>query len=125
MEQCNGIPGQHGRRKCPGESKSGRVIPRTDVLGCLQDYSEHSMVRPREAQHFAQSHTARRGNPWFGAQVSALISGSIHPSRWVPLYRLHFPLDVQARCCSYSLARGLGEAGSVVQRGGGKTESAS
>ena len=80
-----------------------------DVLGCLQDYGEQSMVRPRDTQRFAQSRTARRGSPWFGAQVSALISDSIHPSKWVPLYRFHSPLDVQACCCS--LERGWEKGG--------------
>lgn len=103
VEQCNGTQTAWQKEVSWREVWQGH--PRMDVLGCLQDYSEHGMVRPRGGTALAQSHTASRANPLFGAQVSAFISGSIHPSRWVPSTDCT-STDVQAHCCSYSQERG-------------------
>ena len=81
------------------------------------------VLRPREVQHLAQSHTARRGSTWPGAQVSAPISDSNHPSKWVTPCWFHSLLDVQA-WCSYSSegvpGEGWGVEGGVVWQGGRK-----
>lgn len=41
------------------------------------------VLRPREVPHLAQSHTARRGSPWQGAQVPTVISDLTDSSKWV------------------------------------------
>lgn len=115
MEQCNGTPGQHGRRKCPGESKSGRVIPRMDVLGCLQDYSEHGMVRPREAGTLPK--VTQQAGPTLGLEPRSLLlsqAPSTLPGGCPSTIAL--PTGCQALLLP-QLRERAGRGGSVVQRG--------